>query len=242
MSISFTEHRRELVAAIVGASLAGVFSLAVGLYSLTKGFEFTQNKEQLKSLRQDIEFLTRVRSEIDANTQALLGKDHTAQATFSEPMNLSAMMKGMSGKTGSKKQPTAEEQAMLKEMLRQFDQESVRVVTFRFPRVPLVADSWKTSYPEAGDIPFELLSEINEYYRRVRSANSLIDRHESLAAGASLSSGYKKAVEEDVTFFNSQVDELKKIDAIKLKNKITTEISSLSERRKKLALTVEKLD
>jgi hypothetical protein len=64
----FRTHQKELVAAVVGAALAGVASMATGLYSLTKSFEYTQNKEQLSSLRKDLEFLARVRNEVDSNT------------------------------------------------------------------------------------------------------------------------------------------------------------------------------
>lgn len=236
----FREHQREMVAAVVGACVAGVFSLAVGLYSLTRGFEYTQNKEQLKSLRQDIEFLTRVRSEIDANAQALINKDHTARAKFSTVPSMMDFMQAAKKLENSKKKPTPDEEALLKQLRRTFGQENFVLEDFYFPRIPLVSDSWKTSYPEAGDIPFDLLNEINEYYRRVRNANSLIDRLEGVSQGIGVASGYRKVIEEDIAYFNSQVDELKRLDAIKLKNKISAAILSLSERRKRLATTLEK--
>ena len=61
--------------------------MATGLYSLTKSFEYTQNKEQLSSLRKDLEFLSRVRNEVDATTQTLVGTDYRIQAKFGEPVD-----------------------------------------------------------------------------------------------------------------------------------------------------------
>lgn len=85
-------YARELVSAVVGAALAGLLSMATGLYSLTKSFEYTQNKEQLFSLRKDLEFLARVRNEIDVNTQTLVGTDYRIHVKFSAPIDWVASM------------------------------------------------------------------------------------------------------------------------------------------------------
>lgn len=228
----FRTHQKELVSAVVGAALAGVLSMAAGLYSLTKSFEYTQNKEQLSSLRKDLEFLARTRNELDANTQTLVGTDYRIQARFGEPMDwLSAMMRAEKGK----KPPSAEELNAFKAMA---GGPVVPILELRAPREKLVVESWGNQFPESGNIAFELLADINEYYRRIRRINLSVERMENMSPGTAISAGFHASLVKDIEHHNAQVDDLRKLDAVKLKNRINDEIQRLSETRKKLSSTI----
>lgn len=231
----FASYHRELVSAVVGASLAGILSMATGLYSLTKSFEYAQNKEQLSGLRKDIEFLTRVRNEIDANTQTLVGADYRITLKLGDPVDLFKLMSKLDSK--KKEKPSSEEDARSLRMFMGGHQ--VPILELQAPRERLVVESWGTQFPESGDIPFDLLSEINEYYRRVRRINMSIERMGDLSAGSPISEGFAKVLQRDIEYHNSQVEDLRKLDAVKLKNKVSEQIQTLSARRKKISGAIE---
>ena len=226
-----TSHR-ELVSAIVGASLAAVVSMATGLYSLTKSFEYTQNKEQLAGLRKDIEFLTRVRAEVDTNAQLLLRQDYRIEAKFGEPIDWITEMKQEKGKAPMS--PT-----QMQALRAMAGGKVVPLLELRAPREKLVVESWGFNFPESGDIAFELLSDINDYYRRVRRINLTIDRMDHINPNSGIVEGFHAALLKDITYHNAQVDDLSKLDAVKLKNRINDEVQKLSERRRKLSSSLE---
>lgn len=228
----FRTYAKELVSAVVGASLAGVLSMAVGLYSLTKSFEYAQNKEQLASLRKDLEFLTRVRNEVDANTQTLVGVDYRIQVKFGTPVDwVTSMVSAEKGK----KQPSAEQLVAFKAM---GGGPVVQILELRAPREKLVVESWGNQFPESGDIPFALLSDINEYYRRVRRINLSVERMENMNPGTAISLGFQEALVRDIEHHNTQVEELRKLDTVRLKNRINEEMQKLSEARKRLSSSI----
>jgi hypothetical protein len=228
----FRTHQKELVAAVVGAALAGVASMATGLYSLTKSFEYTQNKEQLSSLRKDLEFLARVRNEVDSNTQTLVGTDYRIHAEFGERVDwVSAMMQAEKGKKGTSPEQLAALKAMAGGAV-------VPILELRAPREKLVVETWGAQYPESGDIAFELLADINEYYRRIRRINLSVERLENMSPGTAISAGFHRSLLKDIEHHNAQVEELRKLDTVRLKNRISDELQKLSEARRKLSATV----
>lgn len=227
----FRTYDRELVSALVGACLAAVVSLATGLYSLTKSFEYTQNKEQLAGLRKDIEFLTRVRSEVDTNAQLLLNQDYRIEAKFGEPIDWVTEMRQEKGKTPMSPSQMQAFRAMAGGKI-------VPLLELKAPREKLVVESWGFGFPESGDITFELLSDINDYYRRVRRINLTIDRMDHINPSSGIVEGFHAALQRDLAYHNTQVDDLRKLDAVRLKNRITEEIQKLSERRKKISSAI----
>lgn len=231
----FRTHQKELVSAIVGAALAGVVSMATGLYSLTKSFEYTQNKEQLSSLRRDLEFLARVRNEVDANTQILVGTDYRIDVKFSEPVDwFSNMMQSEKGE----KPMSPEKAAAFKAIAG--GGTVVPIIDLQAPREKLVIESWGNQFPESGDISFELLADINEYYRRIRRINLSVERMENMNTGQTISTGFRDALIKDIGHHNAQVEELRKLDTVRLTNRINEEIHKLSETRKKLSSSIGK--
>jgi hypothetical protein len=231
MSI-FRTYQKELVSAVVGAAVAGVLSMSAGLYSLTKSFEYTQNKEQLASLRKDLEFLARVRNEVDANTQTLVGTDYRIKAKFGEPKDwLSAIMKPENGKNS----PSIEQIDAFRAM---GVGPVVPVLELSAPREKLVVESWGNQFPESGDIAFDLLTDINEYYRRIRRINLSVERMDNISAGTGIAAGFHASLVKDIEHHNVQVDDLRKLDTVKLKNRINDEIRKLSESRKKLSSAI----
>jgi hypothetical protein len=228
----FRTYQKELVSAVVGAAIAGLLSMAAGLYSLTKSFEYAQNKEQLASLRKDLEFLARVRNEVDANTQTLVGTDYRISAKFGEPMDwLSPMLTVEKGK----KPPSVEQLNAFKAM---GGGPIVPVLELSAPREKLVVESWGNQFPESGDIAFDLLADINEYYRRIRRINLSVERMENMSAGSGISVGFHASLVKDIEHHNAQLEDLRKLDTVKLKNRINDEIHKLSESRKKLSSAI----
>jgi hypothetical protein len=224
-------HQKELVSALVGAALAAVVSMGTGMYSLTKSFEYGQNKEQLASLRKDIEYLARVRNEVDANTQTLVGTDYRISAKFGVPMDWIKMFAKEKGKGA----PTQEQMAAFKAMA---GGPIVPILEWRAPRERLVIESWGNQLPEGGDISFDLLVEINQYYRRIKRINLSVERTENMNAGSAISEGFAASLLKDIEHHNAQVDDLRRLDIVKLRNKIDEEIQRLSDRRKNVSARV----
>jgi len=131
-----------------------------------------------------------------------------------------------------KEKASPEQLQMLKQMM---GGQAVPIVELRAPREKLVVESWASTFPESGDIPFELLTEISDYYRRVRRINIGVERMDQFSPGTAIAEGFSQVLQKDATHHNLQVDDLTKIDAVKLKNKISEQIQQLSERRKRIS-------
>jgi hypothetical protein len=114
----------------------------------------------------------------------------------------------------------------------------VPILELRAPREKLVVETWGAQYPESGDIAFELLADINEYYRRIRRINLSVERLENMSPGTAISAGFHRSLLKDIEHHNAQVEELRKLDTVRLKNRISDELQKLSEARRKLSATV----
>ncbi len=231
--ILFRTYAKELVFIVIGAALGGLISMATGMYSLTKSFEYTQNKEQLFSLRKDLEFLVRVRNEVDANTQTLVGADYRIHVKFSAPIDwVTSMMRSEKGK----QPPSPEQIASIRAL---GGGAVVQILELRAPREKLVVESWGNQFPESGDISFELLADINEYYRRVRRINLSVERMENMSVGSAIPVGYQEFLAKDIEHHNALIEELRKLDTVRLKNRVNEEIHRLSEARKRLSASID---
>lgn len=228
-------NKSEVVAAIVGAAIAGIFSMAAGMYSLTKSFEYAQNKEQLIGLRRDIEYLTRVKSEIDENTQTLLTTDYQVAMKLGAPIDLWVELQRAQKDSGKKS--TEAELAQARALMG--GQRSVEILELKAPREGLVIGSWGLTVPESGDISFELLVEVNDYFRRVSRINEGVRLVKEYAPGIRVVEGFAEALQKDVALHNGHVADLRKLDAIKLKNKLNEQIRLLGEKRRKISGTVD---
>ncbi len=229
----FRTYAKELVSVVIGAALGGLISMATGMYSLTKSFEYAQNKEQLFSLRKGLEFLARVRNEVDANTQTLVGANYRIHAKFSAPIDwVASMMKSGKGK----QQPSPEQLASIRAL--GGGGAIVQILELHAPREKLVVESWGNQFPESGDISFELLADINDYYRRVRRINLSVERMEHMSVGSTFQVGYQEILAKDIEHHNALIEELRKLDTVRLKNRVNEEIHRLSEARKRLSASI----
>lgn len=111
----------------------------------------------------------------------------------------------------------------------------IQILELRAPREKLIVESWGNQFPESGDISFELLGDINDYYRRVRRINLSIERMENMSIGSTLPIGYQEFLAKDIEHHNALAEELRKLDIVRLKNRVNEEIYRLSEARKKLS-------
>ncbi|QGX40541.1 hypothetical protein E2H98_13025 [Permianibacter aggregans] len=226
--LNFGKYKKEIISAFLGAAFAGVISLGVGMFSLTKSFEYTQNKEILYSIRKDAEFLKRVESEIDENINKLLEHDFTVVAKFGDPMNMIDVMENPAAKDGDKiSQSQRKAMAMMIDSI-------VPILEFTAPRETLVVEAWSTGFPEVSNIDFELLQQINEYYRSVRRVNETVDRFMNLSKGATITQGFSDVVKAHILSHNKNLEELRKKSFVELKNKIVKEQERLSIMRAEL--------
>jgi len=223
----WASHKGEIVAALVGAALSAVLSMAFGLYSITKSFEYAQNKEQLNSLRKDIEFLGRVRNEVEVNTQLLVSEDYRIRATFGDRVDMADL--------GDKKGKSKPSEAQKRAISGLFGEGFTPLTSLQVPREKLVVESWGNTFPEGGDIAFELLAEINDYYRRVKRLNLMIERAQNFSIGQAFQYGFAQGFLKDIEYHNAQVAEFGKLNTGLLRQKVEREIKRLSEERRRIS-------
>jgi hypothetical protein len=226
--VFWERHKGEIVAAVVGAALSAVLSMAFGMFSLTKSFEYSQNKEQLASLRKDIEYLTRVRNEIEVNTQLMVSEDYRIRAAFGKKMDLADM-------ADKKDKATPMQKEMANAM---FGGGVAPLIELHVPRHELVVESWGRTYPEGGDIAFELLADINDYYRRAKRINVTVERAKNLVPGQAFQYAFAQAFLKDIEYHNGQVGEFGKVNTVALRQKVDQEIKRLADERKKVSARV----
>ncbi|EYC52887.1 hypothetical protein AZ34_11780 [Hylemonella gracilis str. Niagara R] len=187
----------------------------------------------LKSLQQDVAYLNSIRAEVDKNTELLLKQDYRVEIKLGEPLDLVDVMKKAEKKVGGVF-PIGPALAM--QALR--NEKTVPVLQLKMPREMLVDTSFDTQAPQLGDISFDLTNDINDYQRRVRRINLTIHRllYSDFQNGIALK--FQEDLLTDIKYHNSQVDDLSKLDMVKLKNRINTEIQRLAERRKALTSSI----
>lgn len=217
-------YKREIISAILGASLAGLASLGVGMYSLTKSFEYTQNREILYSVRKDVEYLMRIESEIDRNINSLLQTNYLVSIEFGKPIDMVELM------SEDEKEMTPDKRELLGQMVGSV----VPVLKFEAPRELLVIDVWETGFPETSNIEFDLLNQINDYYQSIRRVNKTVEQLMSISQGIAVKKGFSEVLTVHIKKHNEVVQRLKSQNFVALKNKIIKEKVRLTKIRNKL--------
>ena len=208
--------------------MAGLASLGVGMYSLTKSFEYTQNKEILYSIRKDVEYLRRIESEIDENINSLLHENYEVAIEFGEPFDMIEVMS---------ESPSEDQEEMTprqKQIMSQMMGIAVPILKLEAPREFLVVDAWEVGFPETSNIEFDLLKQINDYYRSVKRVNTTVERLMDMGQGRTVSQGFAETLKVHAKTHNDVVDDLKSRNFVSLKNKISEEKARLTKIRNRL--------
>lgn len=231
MKDTWSKYKTEIVAAIIGALFSGVVSLSVGLYSITRSFEYLQNKELLQQLRVDITLLKSVESELDLNLQSLL----------SEPVSIAIETE----KIGSwrdivEDEPKKKGEKQVKEeALRMVDAmmggDVYRVTKAELPRLQFYAEAWPTGGPGVSEIDFALVQQISELYRDLRRLNKFIESVANIGPGTALTQRSAESLQLQASTNNSLVTRISRESILGVKNRVSEEIHRLNDRRQRLA-------
>lgn len=233
-------NRQEVIAALVGALVASLLSLLIGIYTLDKSFKLTVYKEQLSGVKKDIEFLFRISNDFDINLQTLAGKNYQVTVKLSEPMD---QVEGMARAILSGKNRSKKEEAELRQFLKVLSQSTGgserRVLEVQKPIDTLHLEAWFARPVEIGDINFELFSDINDYYRRAREVNRYVNYYRSLERGAVVNEDQYDAFVRTNERYAIAISEFLKIDQSKLRGRISAEILRLTKIRENLSDAID---
>lgn len=220
------DSKRELVAAVIGALVAGILSFAVGLYSLNKSFQLSQTKELIQGLRQDISLLMSVEREIDENLQLVLTHNYTLDAKF-EPFEFRLPSSGA-------KPRDKEYDAWIRDFMNAIGGKRYTVTAVQSPSEKFVVGAWPTNPPSGSDIDFELSQAITAVNRKFVRANTYLDGISTLAPGSNIDEASKNALEHNFPRFNEVVSDITKSKLLQLKNQVNQEIKRLQKQKEGL--------
>ncbi|MEX0957690.1 MAG: hypothetical protein WDZ63_00230 [Burkholderiales bacterium] len=220
------DHKGEIIAAVVGALVAGLLSLATGLYSLNKAFQITQTKEIVTGLRTDIALLKNVERELDQNLNILL-KGNSLITLQVEPKVLDSSSFGNA-------QSDKEFQKWYSEFLEWMPGRLYVVTSIEKPQDRFLFGAWPQAIVSSTDIDFELSQEISALNRKLQRINKFLERIDRLAVGVVLDEGSKNALLENIPQFNAAVSDLSQQGVLDLKNKVIAEIARLQKMREKI--------
>ena len=223
----FLENRRDLVAAVIGALVAGLLSFAVGLYSLNKSFQLSQTKELVLGLRQDISTLLSVDREIDENLKLLLGHNYTLKADF-EPLEFAFPSVGNRPKD-------KDFDKWMRDLMNAIAGKRFTVKAVQLPPDRFVVGSWPTSLLGSTDIDFELVQSLVELNRKLIRANAYLEVVANLAPGTNVDEASKNNLERNFPRFNAAVAEITQTKLLQLKNRIGQEVKTLQKRKDALS-------
>ena len=226
----WSKYRTQILAAIIGALLSGVISLAVGLYSITKSFQYLQNKELLQQLRADITLLKSVESELDLNLQSLLSEP-VSLTIETEPVGAWRDFVQAQADTTEKGPPDEKFLAILDAMM---GGDVHRVTKAEIPR-QFYVETWPPGGPGVSEINFALIQEINDLYRDLRRLNGFIERLRNITAGRAVTEHIAEYLRLEAATYESLVARISGDSILGAKNRISAEIVRLNDRRRRLA-------
>lgn len=222
------ENKRDLVAAVIGALVAGLLSFAVGLYSLNKSFQLSQTKELVLGLRQDISTLLNVDREIDENLKLLLSHTYTLKAEF-EPLEFQFPSVG-------DKPKDKQFDKWMRDVMNAMGGKRFIVKTVQLPPERFVVGAWPANLPGTSDIDFELAQSLAELSRKLTRANVYLDTVATLAPGSNVDEASRNALERNFPRFNAAIAEITQSKLVQLKNRITQETKKLQKRKDEIPL------
>jgi hypothetical protein len=223
------EHKNEVIAAVIGALVAGLLSAAFGLYSMNKSFQMSQSKELLLGLRLDISTLRNVDRELDDNIKLLLSNNYQIKAEFEEVEFTKIPVIG-------KKKQDQEFAKWLKDYQQRMIGKQYKVKSFVQPPDRFVVGSWLMNSPSASDIDFELVQSLNELNRSLLRVNSFLEHISTIGPGTVIDESTKIQLDDSIPRYNSMIAEVTQKKLIQIKNQITDEIKKLQKRRDEISL------
>ena len=220
--IKLLDYKKEIVVGLLSALATASLSLAVGLYSMNKNFQLTQNKELLFSLRTDISNLRKVERELDENLKLLLNSKYQLKVEIER--------KNISLPPPSKKDSDKEFSKWFTEYMESILGARYIVKSVQIPSDKFLIDAWQPNGPVVSDIDFELIQELNELYRKLTRINKYLENLASLTVGTFLDESMKNGLEQNIPLFNAMVSEISQSKILQLKNKVIEETNILNKR------------
>lgn len=220
--IKLLDYKKEIVVGLLSALATASLSLAVGLYSMNKNFQLTQNKELLFSLRTDISNLRKVERELDENLKLLLNSKYQLKVEIER--------KNISFPPPSKKDSDKEFSKWFTEYMESILGARYIVKSVQIPSDKFLIDAWQPNGPVVSDIDFELIQELNELYRKLTRINKYLENLASLTVGTFLDESMKNGLEQNIPLFNAMVSEISQSKILQLKNKVIEETNILNKR------------
>lgn len=224
------KYKREIVSAVVGATLTGVLSLVVGLYSVSKSFELTQNKETLSSLRRDIVFLNKLEREFDRNLELMSVQNYTMEIDVKKvPSPLQRILS---------KPPTTKEEKesfeVMKAIAADMDSVTYTVTKTRGPSEPFRMETWLNERTNVTEVDFQLLQDLDEFYRELIKINRVIAGLQRLGKGSQINEPYMELINRDLKMANLSIKEVTKQKILGLKNRVRNEVQRLHDQRSRI--------
>ena len=221
------EHKNEVLAAVIGALVAGMLSFAVGLYSLNKTFQITQSKELVNSLKSDISILRNVDREIDDNIKLLLSNNYQIKVEL-ETYELNFPMLG----TQKKDQDFSK---WMKEYMQSVGGKRFIVKILQVPTEKFVIGAWPTDLSSSSDIDFELAQALTELHRNLKRANAFLEQISPIVPKSIVFESTKDSMEKSIPKFNTMIAEITQSKLVQIKNRVTEEIKKLQMRRDEIS-------
>jgi len=223
--MKFSDHKKEILAAIFGALLAAVLSLTVGLYNLNRSFELTQKKDLLYSLKTDITLLKNVERELDESLNLFLNHNYQIVIEAEEITLPQFPVEDKKDEELAKK---------LIEYIEQFRGKMFKVTKIESPPDKFIVDAWQPAGPTVSDIDFDLIQLLNDLYRKLTRINKFIDGANEISQGMMLSHSQFNTAKSSVPRYNKMVNEITQKNILNLKNRIAQELNKLQKERNKI--------
>jgi len=222
--MSFMEHKNEVIAAVIGALVAGLLSTAFGLYSMNKSFQMSQSKELLLGLRLDISTLRNIDRELDDNITLLLTNNYKIKAEFKEVDFIPMPVIG-------KKKEDKEFAKWLKDYQQKMIGKQYKVISFVQPPDRFVVGTWSLNSSRPSDIDFELVQSLNELNRSILRVNSFLENISTIGPGSLINESTKHQLDESIPRYNSMISEITQKKLLQIKNQVADDIKKLQKRR-----------
>lgn len=221
----FSDYKKEILGGILGALIAAVLSLAVGLYNLNRSFELTLKKDHLYGLKSDISLLKNVERELDENLNLLLNH------------NYHIVLEAEEIKLPKFSVDKKEDEEFIKNLLEYIEPirgKLFKVTKIEYPSDKFIVDAWQPAGPTMSDIDFDLIQLLNDFYRKLTRINKFIDGAKEISQGMTIFFSQLNTAKNSVPLYNEMVNEITQKSILNLKNMVTKELDRLKKERNKI--------
>jgi len=225
---------REVSIIITTNIFVFILALCTANYGASKTNQLNINKERISSLQKDLFLLNKTAKEIELNYKLLNSQDFVPHikclSSYNKFKGVSNVMDSLHVNNENDQVYIQQVKYKIEELVKSLTESDSDIIECYIPKRSFVTDTWYyVSKPEASEINYELISELNDFYRKISNINFYNNSTYQLATydTKNIPMVKKNLILSNSNYVKDEIGSVNKEVMPKLLNRIQVEIKRL---------------